>query len=114
MKNSFSLFELIITIFISSFVIINSMFFTKELFFKQKELLAIEISKIDLLSTKLFLQLNKKDLIKNLSYEDSTLYFDNNILLEDVSNFTLKSDSNIIEIEILLKDSIKQIWKFNL
>lgn len=114
MKNSFSLFELIITIFISSFVIINSMFFTKELFFKQKELLSIEISKIDLLSTKLYLQLNKKDIVQNLSYKDNTLYFDNNILLEDVSNFTLKSASNIIEIEILIKDSIKQIWKFNL
>jgi len=114
MKNSFSLFEIVITIFLSSFVIINSMYFTKELFTTQKILLNSEINKIDLLSTRIFLDLHKNELEDKLTFKDNILYFDSEILLLDVSSFSSNKTSGIIKIDIILNDSIKQVWKFNL
>ncbi len=114
MKNSFSLFEVVITIFISSFVIINSMYFTKELFVTQKNLLTIEINKIDLLSTKAFLEVHKKELKNKLIVENEILYFNSKVLLTNISDFNMSINSNIIEINISINKEIQQIWKFSL
>ncbi|GGD33077.1 hypothetical protein GCM10012288_03800 [Malaciobacter pacificus] len=111
MKNSFTLFEIILSIIISSLVIIYSLAYSKELLETNKKAYELEVKKTNLLSTKVFLQKHKKDISK-LSYKNSNLYFDNNLLLENIKNFNLNIVDNIIFIEINLDNTIKQKWSF--
>lgn len=113
MKNSFSTFEIILVIIISSIVTIYSMLFIKELYSTNKNLQEIEINKLDMLSTKAFLQ-KQKDIDKKLKLINTTLYFEENILLKNIKNFNLKKEKNIITIDINLNNKIKQVWKFKI
>ena len=110
MKNSFSLLEVIIVVIISSIVIINSLFFLKESYVTNRDLQNMEISKIDLLSTKIFLSNKSHELISSLRFQEETLFFKNSILLENVSYFTLEEKINDFQITIQLKNEIKQFW----
>lgn len=112
MKKAFSLFELIIVIFISSIVIISSLAFAKNIQESQIKKHEIAILKIDLNSTKIFLEKHKNDLSSKLKYENETLYFENNILLKDVKSFAINSSSNKIIVKINLNNMISQTWKF--
>jgi len=114
MKNSFSLLEVILTIIISSIVIINSTYLSKELFQTNKTVQNIEILKLDLLSTKIFLQKNNIDLEHNLSYENNTIYYQNKILLENVSDFTIIKKATYYEVSLEIKDLAKENWKIRL
>ena len=76
MKNSFSLFEIILTLIISSIVIIYSTLFAKNLFFENKINEQIEIQKIDLLSTKIFFEKHLNE-IDEFSFSNENLYFQN-------------------------------------
>lgn len=111
MKNSFSLFEVILVIVLSSIITIYSFSFIKELYSKNKNLQNIEINKLDLLSTKIFLERNKNNL-KNLSYKNQTLFFTNSILLENIKDFKIDESKNKISIYINLNDLIIQKWEF--
>lgn len=111
MKNSFTLFELILSITISAFVIIYSLSFSKELLNTNKKAYEIEVKKTNLLSTKVFLQKHKNDISK-LSYKNSNLYFDDNLLLENIQDFNINIENNIVFIEINLDNTIKQKWSF--
>jgi len=112
MKNGFSLFELIIVVFISSLVIITSLSFAKNIQETQVENQELAISKIDLNATKIFLEKHKSNLSSKLKFENNTLYFENSILLKDVNSFSINSSSNYININITLKDMITQEWEF--
>ena len=114
MKDSFSLLEVILSIMISSIVIINSTYFSKELFQTNKTIQNIEILKLDLLSTKIFLQKNNTDLVNKLSYENDTLYYENKILLEKVSSFNITKNMHYYEINLEIKDLAKEYWKIRL
>ena len=114
MKNSFSLLEVILTILISSIVIINSTYFSKELFETNKTIQNIEILKLDLLSTKIFLQKNNIDLENKLNHENDTLYYENKILLEKVSSFNITKNSHYYKINLEIKDLAKEYWKITL
>jgi hypothetical protein len=114
MKNSFSVLEIILSILISSIVIINSAYFSKELFQTNKDIQNIEILKLDLLSTKIFLQKNNLNIEKNLRYEGNTLYFKENILLQDVNEFTIQKKINYYNISIKVRDRIKEKWSISL
>lgn len=111
MKNSFSLFEIILTLVISSIVIIYSSLFLKELYFENKSSQDIQIKKIDLLSTKIFLEKHKNNL-QNLKYENNNLYFENRLLLENIKKFEININDNIVNIQINLDDTIEQKWNF--
>lgn len=111
MKNSFSIFELILTILVSSIVFIYSTQYIKELFYTNKNLEQIEIQKLDMLATKAFLS-KQDNIYEKLSYQDKNLYFENNILLEDVSSFSISKEFKTITITININDNIKQEWKF--
>lgn len=111
MKNSFSLLEIILSLIISSIVIIYSMLFTKELFFTNKNNQNIEIAKIDILSTRIFIEKHKNEL-DLISYKNENLYFKDSLLLENVKSFTLKKNNQNIKIELNLNDMIKQTWEF--
>ena len=110
MKKAYSLFELIIVLFISSLLIVYSFKFSNELYLNQEENYKLEIYKLELNSTKIFLQRNIKELPQNLSYKDKTLFFSNNILLKNVSAFNLKNSSKYIHINIELDNKISQNW----
>jgi hypothetical protein len=110
MKNSFTLLEIILSVLISAIVIINSAYFSKELFQTNKDMQNIEILKLDLLSTKIFLQKNNKDLEEKLSFENNTLYFDKNILLQNVNEFNISKKTDYYEINIKVDNRIKENW----
>lgn len=113
MKNSFSSLELIASIIISSIVIVYSMLFIKESMFSNTNNQEIEILKLDLLSTKIFLQ-KHQNLESKLKLEDKILYFENSILLKDVYDFQIQKKTTYYEIDINLDEKIKQVWKIKL
>lgn len=110
-KKAFSLFEIILVIFISSIVLIYSFSYTKELFETQKTNQELAILKIDLNSTKIILERNVENLPKKLSYENETLFLENAILLKDVNNFSIKENSSTYTINIKVKNSINKTWE---
>ena len=112
MKNSFSLFEIILTLIISSIVIIYSTLFAKNLFFENKINEQLEIQKIDLLSTKIFFEKHLNE-IDEFSFSNENLYFQNNLLLENVKEFNLIKLANNTTIFINLDNKIVQTWQFS-
>lgn len=111
MKNSFTLLEILLTIVISSVVIIYSLNFTKNLYLENEQSKNIEILKLDMMSTKIFLQ--KQNNIKSrLSFQNGNLFFDDSILLKDVKKFDIQNTNGKIEIKINLNNQIEQIWIF--
>ena len=112
MKNSFSLLEIILTLIISSIVIIYSTLFAKNLFFENKINEQIEIQKIDLLSTKIFFEKHLNE-IDEFSFSNENLYFQNNLLLENVKEFNLIKFANNTTIFINLDNKIVQTWQFS-
>lgn len=113
MKSSFSLFEIILTVLISSFIIVYSMLYLKESISTNENNRDIEIHKLELLNTKAYLQ-KQEDISDKLSYKNKTLYFEDSILLKEVQSFSLNKNNNFIEIKINLNDKILQIWKIQL
>lgn len=113
MKSSFSLFEIILTVLISSFIIVYSMLYLKESISINENNRDIEIHKLELLNTKAFLQ-KQEDISDKLSYKNKTLYFEDSILLKEVQSFSLNKNSSYIEIKINLNDKISQVWKIQL
>lgn len=112
MKSSFSIFELILSLIVSSVVIIYSTLFLKELFLENKTTQALEIDKINILATKVFIEKNIKD-IDSINYKDESLFFENALLLNNVKEFTLNKNAFKITIFINLKDTITQTWEFS-
>lgn len=113
-KKAFSLFELIIVLFISSTVIIYTFIFTKDLYQTQLDNHEIAILKIDLNSTKIIVERNLSTIQSVMKYDGSTLFLKDSILLKDVTNFSMKKISTNIEINITLDKKISQTWKFSL
>lgn len=113
-KKAFSLFELIIVLFISSIVITYTFIFTKDLYKTQLDNQEITILKIDLNSTKIIIEKNLPTIEYSLKYDGSTLFLKDSILLKDVTEFSMKKISTNIEINITLDNKISQSWKFNL
>lgn len=112
-KKAFSLFEVIIVIFISSIVLIYTFIFTKELYLSNKTNQDLSILKIDLNSTKIILQKNKEKIKDELLFKDSTLYFKDGILLKNVTDFKLKETVSSFKIEIKVNNTIFQTWIIN-
>ncbi|MGM0518074.1 MAG: hypothetical protein ACQERD_00355 [Campylobacterota bacterium] len=113
MKNSFSILELLVALFISSIIIVYSATFIKELHFLNFNKQQTQIQKLELLSTKLFLE-KKLNIQNRLSYKNSSLYFDNNLLLKNISSFSININSNILNISIKINDKISQDWSFKI
>ena len=110
MKNAYSFFELIIVLFISSLLIVFTLKFSNELNLAQEENYKLEIYKLELNSTRIFLQKNIHELKANLKYTNKTLFFKEQILLKEVSNFSLQSNVNYININIEIANKIDQNW----
>lgn len=113
-KKAFSLFELILVLFIGSIILIYTFIFTKELYQTQNTNEKLASLKIDLNSTKIIIE---KNILKNtnfLSYTNKTLFFKNNILLKNVTQFNMNTTAKTLKIDITLEDLISQTWYFNL
>jgi len=114
MKKAYSLFELILVIFISSIVLIYSFKFVKEI---QEATISQEktaILKIDINSTKIFIEKNLPFSIEKLKYKGSTLFFDDAILLENITSFSMNKTPNTLTINITVENKISQIWEFKI
>ena len=62
----------------------------------------LEIDKINFLATKVFIEKNKYN-ISNLQFSNGNLYFENNLLLKDVKEFSITKTSKQITIYINFK-----------
>jgi prepilin-type N-terminal cleavage/methylation domain-containing protein len=113
-KKAFSLLELILVIFVSSIVLIYSFTFLQQLHQTQKQTQEIAILKIDMNSTKIFIETNLQNIKNGLTYEGTTLFYNKNILLKDVSSFNRIYSVDTLQIDITLDNKIKQTWKFKL
>lgn len=113
MKNSFSLFELILSLLISSTVIIYSTLFIKELIILNNKSLENELLKLQLNSAKIILEKNS-DILNQLSFYQNTLYFQNNILLKDIQNYTKSYETGFATITLSLKNGQNLVWKIKL
>ena len=113
MKNSFSLLELIVAVLISSIIIVYSATFIKELHFLNHNKQKIQKQKLELLSTKLFLE-KRQNIQTRLSYKNGNVYFDNSLLLKDVNIFKIQKSSNILNISLKIDNTISQTWSFNI
>lgn len=113
-KKAFSLLELILVIFISSIVLIYSFTFLQQLHQTQNETQKIAILKIDMNSTKIFLESNLEDIKGKLTYKSNNLFYDKNILLKNVTSFNKSYSLNNLEIDITLDNKITQTWKFKI
>ena len=113
MKNSFTLFELILTLAISTTIIIYSSLFIKDLVIINKNSLFGEIARVELNYTKIFIEKHKNELNK-FGLNNKILYFDNTILLKNVSDFNIYISQEVATINISLENSYKQVWKIAL
>lgn len=111
MKNSFSIFELILTLVISSIIIIFSSQYIKEIFLENQNVQTIEKAKIDLRSTKIFIEKNIQNIDK-ISFSNGNLYFENSKLLNQIKDFKIVKNSKNIKIHINYDDKIVQTWEF--
>lgn len=111
-NKGFSLFELILVIFISSILLIFTSSFTKELYTNQIENEKIAMLKIDLNSTKIIIEKNLPNILGKLKYNNDNLYINNHLLLKNVSNFKMSNNTQKVFINITLEDKIKQRWEF--
>lgn len=105
-KKSFSLIELITSIFIISLISIYAMIFYKESFSIHKNSFEKEKIKLEFLNTKLFLEKRKE--FHKLSFQDNNLYFDNSLLLKNLSKYKFYENSNYVQIDICIENSLCQ------
>ncbi len=110
MKKSIVLFELLISIVLVSIISIYTLNFSFNIFEQNSKNHHLNIAKIDLESTKLFLQ-NKKDsnenIISQLQYTNEELLYNNQLLLKYVTKFEISSSGDLIKIDICLKEKFE-------
>ena len=96
-----------IVVFVIVGYIVSNIYFD----FKTKDSINKQIVYQTLLleSTKLFLA-QHTDATK-LTYTDNNIFYDNHLLLDNVSKFDINQENNIITIDISLGKNIVQQWK---
>ena len=113
MKSSFSILEMFLSIIISTTIIIYANIFLRELLYKNQKTLDFESYKLELISAKIILEKNSKDL-SGLKLNQNILFFKNSPLLKDVKNFSLSVNSDFATINLTIKDDIMLSWNIKL
>ena len=109
MKNSFTLLEVLLSTLIAAIIFVSSIYYLKDLVSFNTNTLNKEIRNLDLLSTKIFLQKNNDKLEDKLNIKNSTLFFGNSKLLDDVLyQRTIKNES-FYEIKLKTKKQ-ELVW----
>lgn len=114
LNKAFSLLELLFVVVISSFLIIYTFKFAKELNLSQVENEKIATLKIDLNSTKIIIEKRIPEIIEQLNYKNNILYINNSIFLKNVTSFEMSKSLNKLSINIELENKISQKWEFKL
>ncbi len=113
-KKSFTLLEILFVIFIGSLFFASTSIFTKNLYETNQENEKTAILKIDLNSTKIIIEKNIQLAKTKLVFKNNSLYLDGNLLLEKVTNCTIKQDTKYLYVNFTLDDTITQSWVFRL
>lgn len=79
------------------------------LYKENKQTSTITISKLDFETTRLFLEHKIKidKSLDKLTYQDRSLYYDNNLLLNNVNSFEKTKNNNFINITVCIKKDLK-------
>jgi len=112
-KKSVVLIEVIFSIVLFSIIVIGSMKMVYSLYKTTNTNTFETVNNIKLESTRLFL-IKNNDMTK-LHLNEGELFFDDNLLLNEVSTFKITNSSNIANIHICLyEDVICQTWKIKI
>ncbi|AXH11645.1 prepilin-type N-terminal cleavage/methylation domain-containing protein [Halarcobacter bivalviorum] len=111
-KRAFSLLELVFVILIGSIIVFYSTIYTKELYENQVHNQELAMMKLDLNSAKIIIEKNLPSSKNKLLYKEDKLFYENSILLERVSSFSMIQNANILKIKIELDKKIVQEWSF--
>lgn len=110
MKRSIVLVEVIFSIVLFSIIATYSMNILLSLYEKKNTATSQTLNKIKLESTRLFLIKNND--FTNIRFDNSVLYFKDNILLDNISLYNLTTLDKIATINICIYDNtICQNWK---
>lgn len=110
MKRSIVLLEVIISLILFSIIAIVSSKMVFSLVHKNSTDTFIVENNLILETTRLFLSKNNE--FVKLKKTDTNLYFDNNLLLENISKYEISKVGDISTINICIYDnSICQVWK---
>jgi type II secretory pathway component PulJ len=113
-KKSFTLLEILFVIFIGSLFFASTSIFTKNLYETNQENEKMAILKLDLNSAKIIIEKNIQLAKTNLTFKNNNLYLDGNLLLEKVTNCTIKQNSQYLYVDFTIDNSITQSWVFKL
>ena len=112
MRKSVVLVEVIFSIVLFSIIIIGSMKMIFSIYEKNNTKTFQIHNNIKLEATRLFL-IKNNNLIK-LKIEDENLYYDENLLLDNISTFNITTNNLLSIIDICIyEDEICQVWKIN-
>ena len=110
MKKSIVLLEVIISLLLFSIIAIVSSKMLFTLISKNNNDTFIVENNLILETTRLFL--TKKNDLTQLALNDSKLYFNNSLLLENISKYNFSKKEDIVTIDICInKNMICQVWK---
>lgn len=104
-KSASILFEIILSIFLLSIVSVSAILIYKDFFAIQHNEYSKELTNIELLNTKYFLQKNINQAnLHLLNYEKQTLYFEKAILLNNVNTFMYTKKAGYINFSICVQN----------
>ena len=104
------LLEVLISLILFSIIAIVSSKMVLSLVSKNTNDTFILENNLVLETTRLFI--SKQNDLTKLEYKDTNLYFQSNLLLENISRYKISSTSTILTIDICIyDDAICQIWK---
>lgn len=113
MRNSILLLEVIFSIVLFSIIMVYSMSITLNLFKNHKISTKTTYENLLLETTRLYLSKNNNLIL--IEYKNTVLYYDNNILLKNVSLFNISSLNNILDIDICISNNSNcQNWKIKI
>jgi type II secretory pathway component PulJ len=109
MRKSIVLVEILFSIVLFSILLIGSMKMIYALYQKNNTQTSQTHNNIKLESTRLFLI--KQNNLSSLTYTNNKLYFDTNLLLDNISTFDIATNNNYNTINICIsKNTICQKW----
>lgn len=112
MNRAFFSFEVLLSLIISAFVIVNVFYFQTKILEADKKQREDLVSKLDLSSSRIILEKNTNE-IKNLKYLNDILYLNGEPFLENISFFKIDETKKYYDIEFVYKEKIKQKWLIN-
>ncbi len=116
MKKSIVLIEVILSIAIFSIIAIVTTKTIFTLYKKNSTNQAYSYNNIKLETTRLFLTKNND--FSKIKFQNDKLYFENNLLLDNIVSYSTQIQNNINSIDICIhankRDEICQVWKIKI